>query len=467
MAHADARTPITETAFDTIVIGAGQAGPGLASTLAGRGERVALIEADRIGGTCLNSGCRPTKAIRASARAAHMARTSARLGVHVGEVRLDLREVMARKDALIDGWRSHYEHGLTAHESITWIEGRGRLSGTDASGRHRVEVGATTITAPRVIINTGARTAVPPIDGIDSVNWIDHHGALALTELPEHLIVVGGSYIGLELGQIFRRFGSRVTVVEGGSRIVAREDEEISAAISSFLIDEGMGIHCGRGIERVSSSGPGHVAAHLADGSGIEGTHLLLAVGRRPNSDDLGLDTAGVATDARGYITTDGQLATNVDGIYAVGDVNGRGAFTHTSYQDYEILSDVLAGGSRSADGRVATYALFTDPPLGRVGMTERDARAAGHRITVASYPMSRLTRAALDGEPDGLITMVVDADSDRLLGAACLGLHGDEIIQTLSLLMHVDAPVSSLLTWLPIHPTVAEFFPTILAGAG
>lgn len=460
--------PAQQTSYDTIVIGAGQAGPGLAATLAGRGERVAIIEKSQLGGTCLNSGCRPTKAIRASARAAHVARTSERLGVHCGEVTVDLAAVIERKDNLINGWRAGSDNWLENDETITLYRGAAMLAGT-VDGQHQVTVsggpdGDHHLSAARVIINTGGRSVPPPIAGLDEVPWLDHYGILDQKVLPENLVVLGGSYIGLEFAQIFRRFGSKVTVVERGERIVAREDAEISNAIASFLRDEGMTIYEGTETTSLAKSAEG-VLVSLGNGETLEASHVLIAAGRIPNSDRLGLDTVGVEVDQRGYIVTDEVFQTTTPGIYAVGDVNGRGAFTHTSYQDFEILADHLAGGPRTVGGRGTTYALFTDPPLGRVGMTLTDARRSGRTISTVSFPMARVTKAALDGETDGLINIVTDTSTGEILGAACLGLHGEEIIQCISLLMHVGAPIDVFKTWLPVHPTVAEYFPTI-AGA-
>jgi pyruvate/2-oxoglutarate dehydrogenase complex dihydrolipoamide dehydrogenase (E3) component len=454
----------TRDQFDTIVIGAGQAGPGLAYSLASRGERIALIERDQVGGTCLNSGCRPTKAIRASARAAHVARTSAALGVHVADVRVDLAEVVARKDALIDGWRDDNEASLERDPGIELIGGDARFDGTTADG-HRVAVVGRVVSARRVIVNTGARSVPPAIPGLDSVGWLDHHGILDLTEPPAHLVVIGGSYIGLEFAQIFRRFGSEVTVIEAGPRVIGREDPEFSEAITGFLTEEGIDILTSCPIDEVRTGTDAPIEVVVHDGEIVSGSHLLVAAGRIPNADDLGLDTVGVERDDRGYIVTDDLFATNVAGIYAVGDVNGRGAFTHTAYQDYEILADHLAGGERTVAGRVTTYALFTDPPLGRVGMTEREARDAGAGYLVTTYSMSSLTRAVLDGQTAGIVKLLVDATTGRFLGASILGLHGDELVQTIGVLMHAGIPASVFDTWLPIHPTVAEFLPTILRG--
>ncbi len=462
--------------YDTIVIGAGQAGPGLAASCASRGERVALIEAAHFGGTCLNSGCRPTKALRASARAAHVARTSEALGVRVSDIEVDFTAVIARKDALINGWRDGYETSWGARRDLDYLRGHARFAPPSASDtqafNRRFSVNVTTdaesvetLGADRVILNVGARSITPQIPGIETIDVLNHDTVMNLRDLPEHLIVLGASYIGLELGQIFRRFGSRVTVIEKSARIVSREDPDISAALHEALLQEAIDIRTSATVTDISRQGAA-VAVGLDDGSRIIGSHVLAAAGRVPNSDHLDVQHVGLELDPRGYIVTDGHFATNVDGIYAVGDVNGRGAFTHTSYQDYEILADHLAGGDRSVDGRVMTYALFTDPPLGRCGMSETEARASGRQLKIASFPMAKLTRAALDGETYGLIKIIIDAVTDELLGAACLGVEGDEIVQVISALMHVGAPASALASWLPVHPTVAEFFPTIAASA-
>ncbi len=448
--------------YDTIVIGAGQAGPGLATTLAERGERVALVEAGPFGGTCLNSGCRPTKAMRASARAAHVARASGALGVHAQDVRVDLAEVVARKDALIDAWRTSYSETFERDDRIDILHGRGRLVASDG-GAHVVSIdGDVRIAAPRVVLNTGARSEPPPVHGLDEVDWYDHRRILGLTELPRHLVVVGGSYIGLELGQIYRRFGAEVTILERHVRVVGREDDVVSDAITGFLRVEGVDIRTGVAVERVTAGRDGGVDVLLDDGATVDASHLLFAAGRVPNSDDLGLDAVGVRTDDRGYIVTDDTFETDVAGIFAVGDVNGRGAFTHTAFQDHEILADHLDGGDRTVAGRTMTYALYTDPPLGRVGLSAAEAERAGVEHEIITFPMAEVTRAVLDAETDGLVRLVVEPGTGQILGAAWLGLHGDEIIQSVSLMMHTGAPLTVLDTWLPIHPTVSEFLPTI-----
>lgn len=447
--------------FDAIVIGAGQAGPGIADHFVTTGRRVALVEQDKVGGTCLNRGCRPTKALRASARVAHLARTAARHGVHTGPVVVDFAAVMARKDALIDAWVDGYTESLSHTNGLTLLHGTGRLIGPGDAG-HRVVVGERLVEAPLVFLNVGTRATAPAIPGIDDVPWLDNDRVLHLDALPDHLVILGGSYIALELGQLFRRLGSAVTIIERSLRVAAKEDESISDEIARFLTSEGLVVRTSTSVERVEAT-PAGVTVHAEPGGAIEGSHLLVAIGRTPNTDTLDLGAAGVHADERGFVPTDGHFRTNVDGIYAVGDINGRGAFTHTSYQDFEILVDHLQGGSRTADGRIPTYAMFTDPPLGRVGMTERSARQSGKRVLKATYAMADVTRARLDGETDGLIELLVDADTERFLGAATLGLAGDEIVQIVGALMHADAPYHVLAEMLPIHPTIAEFLPTIL----
>ncbi len=451
------------TEFDTIVIGGGQAGPSLASKLDARGEKVAVFQEGPFGGTCLNDGCRPTKALRASAHAAHAARTAAPYGVHVEGVTVNMAEAIDRKDALIGAWRDGATDYYENHETISYVTARARLTGKDGDN-YLVTFGDKTVTAPRIILNPGARSVPPPIDGLDQIDYLDHHTLLDLKEAPGHLIVIGGSYIGLELGQVWARFGSRVTILEHGDHVISREDHDVSDAVAQMLRDEGLDVRTGIEIESVEADGDGLVAV-LASGERLAGDRVLVAAGRVPNSDDLGLESVGVVTDKNGYITTDEHFLTSAPGIYALGDVNGRGAFTHTSYRDHEILADHLAGGDQSVAGRIPTYALFTDPPLGRVGMTETQAREAGLNIKVGNYEMASVTRAALDGISPGMMRIVVDDDADRVVGAAFFGLHGDEVIQAVSLLMHVDAPASAIATWLPIHPTVAEFLPTIYGG--
>lgn len=454
------------TEFDTIVIGGGQAGPALAAKLDATGERVAVFQDGPFGGTCLNDGCRPTKALRASALAAHTARKAAKHGVHVGDVKVNVGEAIDRKDALIDGWRDSSGGFFEDHESISYVTAHARLAGKDGD-HYRVEfrsgngAKAHEVTAPRIVLNPGARSVPPPIEGLSDIDYLDHHSILDLRELPQHLLVIGGSYIGLELGQIWARFGSRVTILHAGDQVLPREDRDMAHAVAEFLREEGLEVRTGARVESAQRDGDG-VALTLAGGETVSGDRVLVAAGRVPNSDHLGLETVGVDTDDDGYITTDEHFLTSAPGIYALGDVNGRGAFTHTSYQDHEILAEHLAGEDRSVAGRVPTYAVFTDPPLGRVGMTLAQARESGITVAVADYEMADIARAALDGVTAGKVRLIVDADRDRLVGAAVLGHHGDEVIHALSMLMHLDGPASALHTWLTIHPTVAELLPTI-----
>jgi pyruvate/2-oxoglutarate dehydrogenase complex dihydrolipoamide dehydrogenase (E3) component len=475
--------------FDTIIIGAGQAGPGLASALDGRGEKVALFEQRAFGGTCLNDGCRPTKAMRASARVAHLARTAPKHGVHTGDVTVNLAETVARKDKLIDAWREGGSEYYENHETISYVLTTARIVGRDgelfqveldggvqsggvqsggASGNSGVGIAESAtprvVTAKRVIVNSGARSVPPPVPGLDGIAWLDHHRILELTEVPDHLVILGGSYIGLEFGQMFSRFGAKVTILEVADRVIGREDPDISAAVAGMLRREGLDVREGVEVARIDMTEKG-ARLHLVGGDNLDASHVLVAAGRVPNSDNLGLDSIGVETDERGYITTDEHFASNVEGVYAVGDVNGRGAFTHTSYQDGTILADHLAGGDMTVAGRVPTYGLFVDPPLGRVGMTVAQAQEAGLDVEVSTTPGDGVTKAALDGETEGLWRLVVDKSKDRVVGASFFGLYGDEAVQAISLLMHVEAPASALATWLPIHPTSAEFLPTFYGG--
>lgn len=454
------------TEFDTIVIGGGQAGPALATKLDAAGERVAVFQDGPFGGTCLNDGCRPTKALRASALAAHTARTAAKHGVHVGEVVVDVGQAIDRKDALIDGWRDSSGGFFEDHDSISYVSARARLVGKDGNN-YRVEfrndsaAPPQVVSARRIVLNPGARSVPPPIEGLSDIDYLDHHSILDLRELPQHLLVIGGSYIGLELGQIWARFGSKVTILHAGDQVLPREDRDLADAVADFLRDESVEVRTGARVERAQRDGD-EVVLTLEGGETVRGDRVLVAAGRVPNSDDLGLETVGVDTDDQGYIVTDDYFLTSAPGIYALGDVNGRGAFTHTSYQDHEILAEHLAGSDRSVADRIPTSAVFTDPPLGRVGMTLAQARECDINVAVADYDMADIARAALDGVTAGKVRLVVDADRDRLVGAAVLGHHGDEVIHALSMLMHLDGPASALHSWLTIHPTVAELLPTI-----
>lgn len=470
--HGDQRTgtdpqPSGVDRVDAIVVGTGQSIGNVVSAHLSRGGRVTVFEDSLPGGTCLNTGCRPTKAMRASARVAHVARRAGDFGVSAGEVSVDIRAVVGRKDAMIDHWRSGIENWFDTDDGIDYRHVRARLvpAGPDVPAGHHVVEGADgrRVSAPLVYLNTGTRTALPPVDGLDTVPWLDNSSILHVDELPSHLVVLGGNYIGLEFGQMFRRFGAEVTVVERADRLAPREEPEISAALRELLESEGVTVRTSAEAAAVSQTPGGGVVVDLSDGERIVGSHLLVAAGRRPNTDDLGLAEVGVATDERGYVTTDDHFATTVDGIFALGDINGRGAFTHTSYMDGEIAADNLAGGDRSVGDRVITYGIFTDPPVGRVGMTEAEVREAGIDATVATYDMADVTRAVLDGEQVGFVKVLIDRRTDLFLGASIMGPSCDEVVQVVSALIHAEAPCRVLGRMLPIHPTVTEFWPTIL----
>jgi pyruvate/2-oxoglutarate dehydrogenase complex dihydrolipoamide dehydrogenase (E3) component len=445
---------------DAAIVGAGQAAPALAVALAKRGQRVALIEGAQLGGCCVNVGCTPTKTLRKSARVAHLARRAAEFGVQVGKVEVDFAAAMNRMQQRVDASRAGLESWLAGEPNVTLLRAWGAFAGRSGDGFDLMADGQP-VHAARVYLNTGTRASIPPIPGLEGVPYLDNVSLLALRSRPEHLVVIGGSYIGLEMGQIFRRLGSQVTVIEPGPRVASREDPEVSDCIASFLGEEGVTVLTGEAVARVERSANG-VAVQLASRR-VEGSHLLLATGRMPNTERLNLAAVGVEVDPRGFIPTNGRLETNVPGIWALGDINKRGAFTHTSYHDHEIVLANHDGGSRTADDRVMAYAMFTDPPLGRVGLSETEARASGKRILMATFKMKDVSRAKEESETHGLIKLLVDADTERFVGASILGINGDEIIQVISNFMAAGASWRAMKDALPIHPTVAEFFPTIL----
>ena len=451
--------------FDAIIIGAGQAGPPLAGRLTGAGMSVAVIERHLIGGTCVNTGCIPTKTLVASARTAHVARRAADFGVTTGPVGVDMAAVKARKDAVSGESRSGVASWLDGMEGCTVIRGHARFVGP-----HEIEVDGRQLTAPRIFINVGGRALIPDMPGVKDVPILTNTGILGLDSVPEHLVVVGGSYIGLEFAQMYRRFGARVTVVEKGPRLIAREDEDVSAAVREILEGEGIAVRVGAECIRFAPHAEG-VAVGISCDEGapeVVGSHVLLAVGRRPNTDDLGLEAAGIATDERGYIRVDDQLRTGVGGVWAMGDCNGRGAFTHTAYNDFEIVAaTLLDAADRKVTDRIDTYALFIDPPLGRVGLGEAQAREKGHRVRIGKRPMSRVGRAREKGETAGFMKMVVDADTDAVLGAAILGVGGDEAIHAVLDLMHMGGTAADMRRVMHIHPTVAELIPTVMGELG
>jgi pyruvate/2-oxoglutarate dehydrogenase complex dihydrolipoamide dehydrogenase (E3) component len=448
--------------YDAIVIGTGQAGPPLAVRLGNAGRRTAIIERKLIGGTCVNVGCIPTKTLIASARAAHVARRAADFGVALdGPVRVDMARVKARKDAIVAQSNANVAKWMRDAPNVTLLDGHARFESARS-----VRVGERLLEAPQIFINVGGRAAVHGVDGLADVPYFTNTGMMAVDFVPEHLLIVGGSYIGLEFAQMYRRFGSAVTVVEMGPRLIGREDEHVSAAIQAILEAEGIAFRLNAKCLGIAPSGKG-VSVRLScddEPRVVDGSHLLLAIGRVPNTDDLGLDSAGVRTDARGYIEVDEALRTSVSGIWAMGDVNGRGAFTHTSYNDYEIVAaNLLDGEPRRVSDRIPTYALFIDPPLGRVGMTEREVRASGRPALTAKRMMSRVGRARERSETQGFMQVLVDAETKKILGAALLGIEGDEAVHCILDLMAAGAPYTVLKRAMHIHPTVSELLPTLL----
>jgi pyruvate/2-oxoglutarate dehydrogenase complex dihydrolipoamide dehydrogenase (E3) component len=449
-------------AFDAIIVGAGQAGPSLAGRLTAAGMSVALIERHLVGGTCVNTGCMPTKTLVASAYAAHLARRGADFGVKIeGAIAIDMKAVAARAHQVTMNARTGNERWLEGMKGLSFLRGHARFVAPDT-----LEVDGERLSAPRIFLNVGGRAAVPDMPGVGEVDFLTNTAMVALDALPEHLVVVGGSYIGLEFAQIYRRLGAKVTIVERMPRLISREDEDISEAIRGILEAEGIGIRTGANCIGFTPHAQGvAVSVDCEDGAPVEiGTHVLLAVGRRPNTDDLGLEVAGVATDARGYITVDDHLRTNVSGIWALGDCNGRGAFTHTAYNDFEIVAaNLLDGADRRLSARVPGYALYTDPPLGRVGMSEAEAVKSGRPLLVSKRPMTRVGRAVEKGETQGFMKIVADAETRRILGAAILGTGGDEAIHGILDMINADQPLDVLRWAVPIHPTVSELIPTVL----
>ncbi len=448
--------------YDAIIIGTGQAGPGLARRLVAAGWRVAVIERKLFGGTCVNTGCTPTKALVASAYAAHVARRAADYGVTIeGTIKVDMKAVKARKDAVVAPSRNGVERSLKTLKGCTVYEGHARFV-----AEKKVAVNGSVLGADRIFLNVGARAAVPAIPGLDQVPYLTNSSMMDVDFLPAHLIILGGSYIGLEFAQMYRRFGSEVTIIELAPRLIAREDEDVSQAIADFLKDEGIDVRVDSKVVGVEKQGSSIGVKVQSEGktSQVIGTHLLVAIGRRPNTDDLGLAEAGIATDERGYIRVDEQLRTNVPGVWALGDCNGRGAFTHTSWNDFEIVAaNLLENGERRVSDRIAAYALYTDPPLGRAGMTEAEVRKSGKPALIATIAMEDVSRAFEKGETKGFMKILVDRDSRQILGASCLGLAGDEVIHCILDLMYAKAPYTVMQRAMHIHPTVSEFIPTML----
>jgi pyruvate/2-oxoglutarate dehydrogenase complex dihydrolipoamide dehydrogenase (E3) component len=455
-----------EQQFDAIIIGAGQAGPSLAGRLTSAGMSVALIERKLIGGTCVNTGCTPTKTLIASAKAAHEARRAGEYGVKIhGAVAVDMREVRARKDAVVAKSRTGLTGWLQDMAGCTTLQGHARFAAADS-----VRVGDQLLKSGRIFINVGARPRIPRLGGLDAIPCLTSSSILELERIPEHLIVVGGSYIGLEFAQMYRRFGSQVTVIEMAPRLVPKEDADVCDAIRTIFESEGITIRTDAECIRFHRRGQEIIAeARCTVGAPeIAGSHVLLATGRRPNTDDLSLEQAGIAMDDNGYIIVDDELRTSVPGIWALGDCNGKGGFTHTAYNDFEIVADNLLKNSlRRASDRIACYALYIDPPLGRAGMTEASARAAGRKIRVGARPMTRVSRAVEKGETQGFMKVIVDGESAEILGASILGVGGDEAIHGVLDVMSTKAPYTTLQRTVHIHPTVSELIPTVLGELG
>lgn len=450
---------MTAKTFDAIIIGAGQAGPSLAGRLTAAGMSVALIERKLVGGTCVNTGCMPTKAMVASAYAAHLARRAADYGVTLsGPVGVDYKAIKARKDKVSSDARGNLESWIAGMDKCTLYRGHARFVTADT-----VRVGNDLLRAEKIFLNTGGRASVPDLPGVNDISYLTNSSMMDLDELPRHLVVVGGSYVSLEFAQMFRRFGSEVTVIEKSPRLIGREDEDVSDAVLSILENEAIAIHLAADDIRFVKHGNEIAVTFSAGKAAAVGSHVLLAVGRTPNTDDLGLDKAGVDVDKRGFIVVDDQLRTSVPGIWAMGDCNGKGAFTHTSYNDYEIVAaNLLDNDPRKVSDRIEAYALYIDPPLGRCGMTETAVRKSGRRALVGQRPMTRVGRAVEKGETQGFMKILVDADTKEILGCSVLGPGGDEAIHCVLDLMYAKAPVSTLARAMHIHPNVSELLPTI-----
>jgi len=447
--------------FDAIVVGAGQAGPAIAARCSKEGLRTAVIERGHFGGTCVNVGCVPTKTMVASARAIHQARRGAEYGFRVADLQVDMQRIRARKDDIVGASRTGVEGWMRGLAHTEVIVGDARFVAPAT-----LEVAGRRLTAPRIFLNVGGRAARPPLSGIDTVPTLDNASVMTLDEVPEHLVIIGGSYIGLEFAQMMRRFGAKVTIVERSGRLLPREDEDVSDGIRAIL--EAEGVRFALGSECISLAPAGNrIAVGTECGSDrptIEGSHVLVAVGRRPNTDGLGLESAGIATDERGFIKVDDQCRTSAEGVWAVGDCNGRGAFTHTSWNDHEIVvANLFDHDPRRITDRIPCYALFIDPALGRIGMNEAEARASGRPLLAAKMPMRRVGRAREAGETQGFMKVTVDAETQRILGAAILGMNGDEVIHSLLDVMAAGQPASVIARAVHIHPTVTELVPTLL----
>ncbi len=447
--------------YDAIVIGSGQAGNPLSQKLADQGWTVALIEKAELGGTCINTGCTPTKTMVASAQVAHYARHAAKWGVRTGEVSVELAKIVARKDQIVNQWRSGVEKKVRDRKNLQLYRGQAQFTGP-----HSIRVGDSVLESERFFINSGTRPSIPSVQGLNGIDYLTNATIMQLREIPEHLLVLGGGYIGLEFGQMFRRFGSQVTVIHQSDHILPREDADVTDELRKALESEGIRFLLNAQTKSVEKQSGQVVLKVEAGGKSdtVSGSHLLVATGRRPNSDDLGLEKAGVEVDRQGFIRVNNRLETNVPGIWALGDVKGGPAFTHISYNDYQIVyGNLIEGKSLTTDNRLVPYSVFTDPQLGRVGMTEKEARATGRRLKIGKIPTAWVARAIERSETAGLMKIVVDAQTDRILGAAILSTEGGELVQILGFVMQTAAPYTLLKGAIYIHPTLAEGFWTLM----
>lgn len=456
----------TDDRYDAIILGAGQAGVPLATALAGTGWKVAFVERKHLGGTCINEGCTPTKTMIASAEVAYLVKRAADYGVQTGEVYVDMGTVRQRKRDIVHSFRSSNQRRIDNAEGLELLMGQAHFVAD-----HTVEVtlnagGTRRIAADNIFINTGARPFIPPVPGLAGVPYLDSTSIMELGEVPEHLLIAGGGYVGVEFGQMFRRFGSEVTIVQRGDQLLSHEDADVAGAVADILVEDGIEILLEANVTRAGMQEGGRIRLNLDTGDGertVSGSHLLVATGRTPNTEALNLEAAGIETDGRGHIQVNGRLETNVSGIYALGDVKGGPAFTHISYDDYRIVRDnVLDGGDATIEGRLVPYVVFIDPQLGRVGLTEKEARARGQAYRVARMPMSYVSRALELDRSRGLIKALVDPDSDQILGIALLGIEGGEILAIVQVAMMGQLPYTALRDGIFTHPTLSELLNTL-----
>ena len=459
--------PETER-YDAVVIGAGQGGSPLAAALARAGRKTALIEREHVGGTCINEGCTPTKTMVASARAAYLDRRSEDYGVHNGPVKVDMVQVRQRKRAIVDLFREGSERRIEDTEGLDLLEGEARFTGPKELEVSLNDSGTAQLAADEIFINVGARPGRVPVDGLDAVPTLDSTSIMELDEVPEHLLVLGGGYVGLEFAQMFRRFGSEVTVVQRGGQLLAREDTDVAEAMAEVLREDGIEVLLETEARSIRQDESGGIQLTVQSPEGeraLSGSHLLVAVGRPPNTDLLDLEAAGVETDERGFVNVDERLETNVQGIYAMGDVKGGPAFTHISYDDYRVIrANLLENGSATISDRLVPYTVFIDPQLGRVGLSESEAREQGRNVRIARMPMSYVARALEVDEPRGMMKAVVDADNGQILGCAILGIEGGEVMAMIQVAMMGNVPYTALRDGVFAHPTLAESLNSLFA---